>query len=171
MLASMSRPAHDYTRRTFLGRAAVAAAAPGVAAAVASCGGSSPAAHGVDQVRRHARLAHHPVHKSVPENERPGDPGWWISSLGAPDAIAGYAGQASVRPGEPADLYVSTTAREFTVRAFRIGWYGGDLARKVWESGPVRGHRQRAPARLATMRLRARRLPAVQGELALTPGA
>src|ERR1700723_928676 len=110
--------------------------------------GSSPAAHGVDQVRRHARLAHHPVynpvHKPVPENELPGDPGWWISSLGAPDAIAGYAGQASVLPGEPVRLYVSTTSREFRVRAFRMGWYRGDLARRVWESGPVRGHRQRA---------------------------
>ena len=55
--------------------------------------------------------------------------------LGALDAIGGYAGQASVRPGEAVDLYVSTTAREFTVRAFRIGWYNGDLARKVWAVG------------------------------------
>ncbi len=47
-------------------------------------------------------------------------------------------------PGEPVDLYVSTTSREFSVKAFRMGWYRGDLARKVWESGPVRGHRQRA---------------------------
>ena len=56
----------------------------------------------------------------------------------------GYAGQASVLPGEPVQLYVSTTSREFRVRAFRMGWYRGDLARRVWESGPVRGHRQRA---------------------------
>ena len=36
---------------------------------------------------------------------------------------------------------MSTTSREFRVRAFRMGWYRGDLARKVWKS-PVRGHRQ-----------------------------
>ena len=77
------------------------------------------------------------------ENRWPGDKDWWISRVGAPDEIAGYAGQASVRPGEPADLYVSTTAREFTVRAFRIGWYSGDLARKVWESGRSAGTGQR----------------------------
>ncbi len=141
----MSGPARGYTRRAFLGRAAVAAAAPGVAAAVASCSGSPATAHaGLDQSERHGRPAHHPVHKPVPENARPGDPGWWISSLGAPDAILGYAGQASVLPGEPVSLYVSTTSREFRVRAFRMGWYRGDLARKVWESGPVRGRRQRA---------------------------
>ncbi len=40
-------------------------------------------------------------------------------------------------------LYVSTTAREFGVTAFRFGWYSGDLARKVWQSGKIRGHRQR----------------------------
>ncbi len=59
----------------------------------------------------------------------------------------GYTGQASVLPGEYVHLYVSTTSREFTVKAFRMGWYGGDLARRVWESGPVKGHRQRHPSR------------------------
>ena len=50
----------------------------------------------------------------------------------------GYTGEASVLPGEYVHLYVSTTSREFTVKAFRMGWYGGDLARRVWESGPVK---------------------------------
>ena len=85
-----------------------------------------------------------PRHRSrPPENSLPGDADWWISNLGAPDEIGGYAGQASVLPGEPIDLYVSTTSREFEVKAFRMGWYGGDLARKVWKSGTIRGHRQR----------------------------
>ncbi|HEX3487688.1 MAG TPA: hypothetical protein VHU92_00025 [Streptosporangiaceae bacterium] len=84
----MSGPALAYSRRAFLGRAAAAAAAPGVVAAVASCSGPSAAAHDLDQSRRHGHLTHHPV----PENALPGDPGWWISSLGAPDAILGYAG-------------------------------------------------------------------------------
>jgi hypothetical protein len=59
--------------------------------------------------------------------------------------MLGYAGQASVLPGEDITLYASTTARSFTVSAFRMGWYGGDEARLVWKSGTVRGHRQRAP--------------------------
>ncbi len=84
---------------------------------------------------------------AVAENSLPGDPNWWLRSAGAPDAIEGYAGQASVLPGEPVHLYVATGAREFTVRAFRMGWYRGDLARQVWASGPVRGHRQRPAAR------------------------
>ena len=57
----------------------------------------------------------------------------------------GYAGQASVRPGEPVTLYVSTTARSFRVSAFRMGWYKGDEARLLWKSAAVRGHRQRQP--------------------------
>ena len=59
--------------------------------------------------------------------------------------MMGYAGQASVLPGEPVTVYASTTARSFTVSAFRMGWYGGDRARLVWRSGAVPGHRQRKP--------------------------
>ncbi len=58
--------------------------------------------------------------------------------------MLGYAGQASVLPGQPITLYASTTARSFAVSAFRMGWYGGDEARLVWKSVTVRGHRQRA---------------------------
>ena len=57
----------------------------------------------------------------------------------------GYTGQASVLPGQPITLYVSTIARSFTASAYRMGWYGGDEARLVWRSKSARGHRQRAP--------------------------
>ena len=60
--------------------------------------------------------------------------------------MLGYAGQASVLPGEPVTIYASTTALSFTVSAFRMGWYRGDRARLVWHSATVRGHRQRKPA-------------------------
>jgi hypothetical protein len=138
------------TRRAFLRRAAAAAAVPAVAAVAEGC--TDPGADRAAlarSARRHTALAKHP---RVPENSLPGDRGWWISRLGAPDAILGYTGQASVLPGQPVDLYVSTTSREFTVKAFRMGWYRGDLARRVWESGPVRGHRQRAAALAAPTR-------------------
>ena len=76
------------------------------------------------------------------ENARPGDPHWEIRHLGAPDAIEGYAGAASVLTGESFPLFVSTAAAGFRVTAYRLGWYAGDGARRVWRSGPLRGHRQ-----------------------------
>ena len=90
-----------------------------------------------------AKAASHTARST--ENDLPGDPHWNIRHLGAPDAIVGYAGQASVLPGEPITLYVSTTARSFRVSAFRMGWYHGDEARLLWKSAAVKGHRQRQP--------------------------
>src|SRR5215470_9433100 len=97
------------SRRVFLGQAAVGGLTAGVAGAVlAGClgGGAQPRRWSV-----------------ATENSLPGDRHWQITTLGAPDAIMGYASRASVLPGEPIDLYVSTTAREFVVRAYRLGWY------------------------------------------------
>jgi hypothetical protein len=135
-----------WTRRSFLGKAAVVAAVPaaaiaGVKLAESATQGQSDAGKTVAARTRTRRLA--APRTTAAENALPGDPSWWIKNLGAPDAIIGYTGQSSVLPGEPIDLYVSTTSREFQVKAFRIGWYGGDLARRVWHSGSVRGHLQR----------------------------
>jgi hypothetical protein len=135
-----------YTRRSFLAGAAGAAAVGGAAAVAASKLRGSGHAPQAGQAAKSSV----PHHRQIPENDLPGDPHWWVTNVGAPDAIMGYAGQASVLPGQPVTLYVSTTAREFRVSAFRIGWYRGDLARKVWESGPVRGHQQRASAMVAS---------------------
>ncbi|HUY50143.1 MAG TPA: N,N-dimethylformamidase beta subunit family domain-containing protein [Streptosporangiaceae bacterium] len=123
-----------YSRRAFLGTAVAAAAstAAGCSAAVKASGAGNTAA------RRSASP------RPVSENSLPGDPHWNIRHLGAPNAIVGYAGQASVLPGETITLYVSTTAHSFTVSAFRMGWYKGDLARRVWRSATVPGHQQRA---------------------------
>jgi hypothetical protein len=127
----------SWTRRAFLG---VAAAAALPVAACSNDGGTKPAA-GPAATPGRTPAVHRRV---IPENELEGDPRWWITKLGAPHEIQGYAGQASVLPGEPVHLYVSTTAREFQATAFRVGWYRADLARKVWRSRPVRGHRQAA---------------------------
>jgi hypothetical protein len=115
------------------------AAAATVPAAVTACqgGGTSARAAGHRARGRAGRGA-------AGENSLPGDPHWKIRHLGRPEEIAGYAGQASVLPGEQITLYVSTTARSFTVKAFRMGWYRGDQARLLWQSGTVRGHWQRA---------------------------
>jgi hypothetical protein len=129
-----------YTRRSFLGRAAAAAVIPGAAAVAASCS--------ADPAARDAAPSRQPrPPRKLAENSRPGDPRWDVRHLGSPDAIMGYAGRFSVLAGESVPLFVSTTSRSFRVLAFRTGWYGGDLARLVWQSGNVRGHRQRRPSR------------------------
>lgn len=137
--AAGETPQAQPTRRRALGLAAAAASVPAVAA-IAGCAGSAPP----PKAQGSRKLA--AGHRTVSENSLPGDPHWTITHLGAADAMVGFAGQVSVLPGEPITLYASTTARSFTVSAFRIGWYRGDLARLVWKSGTVRGHRQRPPA-------------------------
>ncbi len=123
------------SRRAFLGMAAAAAVPAAVATACGPASGGTGPAAGSRRTVPHRRV--------VSENLLPGDPDWGISHVGAPEAMMGYAGQYSVLPGEPVMLYASTTARSFTVSAFRMGWYRGDQARPVWRSGTVRGHRQR----------------------------
>jgi hypothetical protein len=124
------------SRRVFLRGAAVTAAT----AAVAGCAESDSKT----QAQARPAATRHAAPRPVAENSLPGDPHWGLRTIGAPDAVMGYAGQSSVLPGQPVDLYVSTTSREFKVVAFRVGWYAGALARRVWESGAVRGHKQRA---------------------------
>jgi hypothetical protein len=141
MLGRM-RPHRSYSRRAFIGGAAAAAAVPAAAVTACSSGPGAPAQAG-------PKTAAAKRTRPVAENDLPGDRRWWIRKLGAPDAIMGYAAQASVLPGEQVQLLVSTTSREFRVRAFRMGWYRGDLARKVWESGPLRGRRQKPSAMIA----------------------
>ncbi len=134
MIRDASDPGRT-SRRAFLGLGAIGAAA---LAAGCSASGSSPRT-AVSSVRPSAS-------RSVPENSRPGDPHWAIRSPGAANAIVGYTGAASVLTGQSFPLFVSTTSSGFRVRAFRLGWYGGDGARQVWQSGPLRGGRQKGPS-------------------------
>ena len=126
------------SRRTFLRTAAAAAAVP-VAAELAACSADAKAGSGAP---RHEAAGPARVRRAIAESKLPGDPRWDIRHLGAPDAIMGYAGMASALPGESVPLFVSTTSRSFRVLAFRMGWYRGDLARLIWQSGNVRGRRQ-----------------------------
>ena len=118
------------SRRAFLGLAAA-----GVAGAASACGAARPNA-------ATARAWRNPA----PENSLPGTSDWVIRHLGAEHEIEGYAGKASVLAGESVPLFVSTTARSFTVAAYRLGWYQGHGARQLWKSKTVRGGAQRAAA-------------------------
>jgi hypothetical protein len=81
------------------------------------------------------------------ENRRPGTGGWHLTGLGARNAIEGWADHVSAAAGQRVRLYVSTTARRFRVKAYRMGWYGGLGARLVWCSGRLPGRRQPPPTR------------------------
>jgi hypothetical protein len=76
------------------------------------------------------------------ENRKPGTPHWRLGQLGASHEIEGWADRTSVVMGARVGLHVSTTARRYRVRAFRIGWYGGTLARQVWVSPNLIGVRR-----------------------------
>ena len=56
--------------------------------------------------------------------------------------VEGYATTSSGAPGAPVALRVSTTARSFDVRAYRIGAYAGGEGRLVWGSRRLPGHVQ-----------------------------
>jgi hypothetical protein len=129
-------PQGGASRRAFLGLGAF-----GIAAAAAGCssGGDARSAESGATARASSRP------RLVSENSRPGDRHWEIRHLGAANAIMGYTGAASVVTGQSFPLFVSTTASGFRVRAFRLGWYRGDGARRVWQSGSLRGRQQNAP--------------------------
>jgi hypothetical protein len=125
------------SRRAFLGLAAAGAAG----AAVTACTGS-----GAGSAQRQAAVAVPRTRLTVPENSLPGDPHWAIRHLGGEHEIEGYAGKASVLTGESFPLFVSTGSRGFRVTAFRLGWYQGTGARKVWQSPAIHGAQQKSPA-------------------------
>ncbi|MGW2879919.1 N,N-dimethylformamidase beta subunit family domain-containing protein [Streptomyces sp. NPDC001233] len=86
------------------------------------------------------------------EQDAPGTADWLLASTGSPDAVTGYPDRVSVTPGEEFGLHVSTTAAAFRVSAFRIGWYGGRQARRIWASGRIPGRAQPAPRLLPATR-------------------
>lgn len=79
------------------------------------------------------------------ENHQRGHADWKLRRLGAPDAALGYADRCSVLPGETVALFLSSPARTMSIEAFRIGWYDGAQARRVWFSPAVRVPAQPRP--------------------------
>jgi hypothetical protein len=79
------------------------------------------------------------------ENARPGTTSWRLAphTVATDAQLAAFADRASVLPGEPTRLFVSSTSPAVRVEAFRVGWYGGKGARLVW-SMTVPTHRQTA---------------------------
>lgn len=79
------------------------------------------------------------------ENAKPGDGDWYIGKEASHHEIEGYASDVSAEAGETLDVMVSTsTASDYTYAVYRLGWYGGQEARKV-ATGPTL-HGTPAPA-------------------------
>ncbi|WP_182886224.1 N,N-dimethylformamidase beta subunit family domain-containing protein [Microbispora sp. H10885] len=116
------------------------------AAAVGSVAACEPAVQlrGSGQATSPGTAAPPPGSSRTPAPERlmAGDPDWRIRRTGPDEAIEGYCDRASVLPGETIGLHVSTTGDRFRVTAYRMGWYGGALARRVWRSAWARGRDQ-----------------------------
>ncbi|WP_425269850.1 N,N-dimethylformamidase beta subunit family domain-containing protein [Kitasatospora cineracea] len=124
-------------RRRFLGLAA------GAAAGLTACGPSRPAGPAPAPGSGTAPPTPAPSPSATAaENARPGDADWRIGNAGPAGTIEGWADRVSALPGEQVGLHVSTTAPGFTVTAYRMGWYGGARARRVWTSGPLPGGKQ-----------------------------
>jgi hypothetical protein len=79
------------------------------------------------------------------ENARPGTRDWHLPwNRGRAPGIEAYAGQVSVRPGQPVTLYVrAVPAAAVRVEALRVGFYRNAGARRVW-SGVVHAGAQPA---------------------------
>jgi hypothetical protein len=72
------------------------------------------------------------------ENAQPGDASYnaGIEDV-APTSVEGYAERTSIAAGEQVGLRLHSTEGAVTVTAYRLGFYDGAGARKVWTSQPV----------------------------------
>jgi hypothetical protein len=103
-----------------------------IACVTAATLGPAPAAH--------AASCDAPANRIVAENCKPGAPqSEW--DVGTDDgSIQGFATSLSVAPGERVDFKVDTPATDYRLDIYRMGYYGGDGARKVatvQRSGPL----------------------------------
>jgi len=87
------------------------------------------------------------------ENKLPGTTDWRLAKQGPVGSIEGFTDHVSVTSGESFELFVSTTAPSFVVRAYRIGWYGGKQGRLLWESETIAGRKQAAAERVPEINL------------------
>ncbi len=85
------------------------------------------------------------MNRVVAENARPGTADWRLDHPAAAREIEGYASATSVNRGGVIRLYVNTPAATFTLEVFRMGWYQGLGARRVFGPIVVQGTRQAIP--------------------------
>lgn len=71
----------------------------------------------------------------VEENNRTGTTDWQLNNPATNREIEGYASATSVNRGGTLLLFVNTSASSYSIEVFRMGWYDGAGARRVF--GPV----------------------------------
>jgi hypothetical protein len=88
-----------------------------------------------------------PLNVIACENAQPGTPEsvWDINGAGD-DEIQGFATDMSVNAGQTIDFKVSTAASSYTIDIYRLGWYGGNGARKITSVNPSAPLPQNQPA-------------------------
>jgi hypothetical protein len=82
------------------------------------------------------------------ENAKSGTIAWRITRAALDHEIEGYASLTSVNRSGTIRFFVSTTAPGYTMRFFRLGWYGGLGGREV--ASPVQRTGTKQPAPLTT---------------------
>ncbi|MGI8692576.1 MAG: N,N-dimethylformamidase beta subunit family domain-containing protein [Geodermatophilaceae bacterium] len=82
----------------------------------------------------------------VCENSKPGSPqsDWMVGSTYGD--IAGYGTSASVRAGDVLPFKVRTPSTSWHIEIYRLGWYGGDGARRMGTVNPAVPLPQNQPA-------------------------
>ncbi len=102
---------------------------------------------------RHPVLAACALVRSVPdwvrtENALHGDATWRPADMHAAPRLPLYLDRPSTTCGAPVGVHLAGIATTgVTVRAYRIGWYGGAGARLVWTSAPIDLRQGVAPTR------------------------
>ncbi|KJF16991.1 N,N-dimethylformamidase beta subunit family domain-containing protein [Acidithrix ferrooxidans] len=76
------------------------------------------------------------------ENRKPGTTSWRITGNPIPGQIEGFASSTFARVGDTLPFYISTISPSYSIVAYRMGWYQGNLARLIWKSGTLPGHLQ-----------------------------
>ena len=86
----------------------------------------------------------------VCENSKPGNPSsdWTVNGVGD-TTIQGFATDISVPQGGTISFKIKTDAKAYTIGIFRIGYYGGQGARKVASINPSASLPQSQPACIA----------------------
>ena len=79
------------------------------------------------------------------ENSLPGAEDWGLTRPAFDREIEGYASLCSASSGQTLEFYVNTAAPSYTIQIFRMGWYGGRGARRVWGPVSAPGLRQPVP--------------------------
>ncbi|MFV0429702.1 MAG: DUF4082 domain-containing protein [Arachnia sp.] len=116
------------SRRAVLGYSGAAGVVAGAVSAVPAVAAAPPQAGPPAPITFGATVA--------AENALPGTPRDQWSSGNADDLIAGYTTQYSVLPGQSVHFKVDTASADYTIRIFRLGWYGGDGARHLADVTP-----------------------------------